>query len=165
MPLDDFRQQISPSANPTMEILGRCSKRYNVSLTAAVQRWLEFTKRRAILVVSRDEFILWAKSSCPAFQSGLFIKTRNLPPVALPDKVKLAHGVCVAGNCRSFEWETGVWLNEPCEEEVLISRNYDQTFSLLKFENAPPRCETQEECVPDVHQQFEVRNPGSPWLD
>ena len=164
MPLDDYRQQISPSDNPTIEILGRCATRYNVSLTAAVLRCLEFTKGRAILVVSRDEFILWTRSSRPAFQSGLFIKTNNLPPVALPDNVKVAHRRCVVDNCGRFEWEAGVWLNEPCEEEVWISPNHDQTFSLLKFENAGPRCETQEEDVPDLSQQLEERTPGSPWL-
>lgn len=164
MPLDDYRQQISPSDNPTIEILGRCATRYNVSLTAAVLRWLGFTKRRAILVVSRDEFILWAKSSHSALRSGLFFKTRNLPPVALPDNVNVAHRRCVAGNYGRFEWEAGVWLKEPCEEEVWISPNHDQTFSLLKFENAGPRCETQEEDVPDLSQQLEERTPGSPWL-
>ena len=163
MPLDDFRQQISPRDNPTMEVLGKCAERYNVSLTAVVQRWLEFTKWRAILIVSRDEFILWTKSSRPAFQSRLFIKTRNVSPVALPDNVKAAHRGCVDGH-GSFEWEAGVWLNEPCEEEVWISTNYDQTFSLLKFQNAGPRCETQEEDVLDVYQQFKERTPGSPWL-
>ena len=164
MPLDDFRQQISPKDSPTIEDLGRCAKRYNVSLTAAVLRWLEFTKRRAILVVSRDEFILWAKSSRFAFQSGLFFKNRILSPVELPDNVKAAHLACVAGHCGRFEWEAGVWLNEPCEEEFWISPNHDQTFSLLKFQNADPRCETQEEDVPDICQQFKERTPGSPWF-
>jgi hypothetical protein len=39
---------------------------------------LEYTNRRAILVLSRDGFILWARPNAPAFQSRAFIGTKNL---------------------------------------------------------------------------------------
>ena len=63
MPLDDFRRQLSPSAVPDLDALGGCADRYDVSLTASALKWLSYTDRRAVLVVSRDGYILWAWSS------------------------------------------------------------------------------------------------------
>jgi hypothetical protein len=60
MPLDDFRARIGPEDKPSLDDLGGASDRYGVSLTAAVLRWLEYTNRRAIFVVSRDGGAKWA---------------------------------------------------------------------------------------------------------
>lgn len=70
MPLDDFRRQLDPQAAPTLDHLSHCADRYGVSLIASTLRWLSYTQRRAVLVVSREGFILWARSSEPAFKSG-----------------------------------------------------------------------------------------------
>lgn len=48
MPLDDFRRQIGLKAKVNF-----CSERYRVSLIGAILRWLIYTERRAVLVVSR----------------------------------------------------------------------------------------------------------------
>src|SRR6185436_13658296 len=58
MPLDDFRGQIPDKAKVTFEMLEGCTNRYRVSLIAAALRWLSYTERRAILVVSVDGYIL-----------------------------------------------------------------------------------------------------------
>jgi Zn-dependent peptidase ImmA (M78 family) len=54
MPLDDFRRQISDDATVAIDMLCACGERYNVSLIAAVLRWLSYTRKRAILVVSEQ---------------------------------------------------------------------------------------------------------------
>ena len=81
MPFDDFRAQVGSRRRPDFDELRHCADRYDVSLIAATLRWLQYTSRRAVLVVSRDGFILWARSSKRALRSGLFYKTRNTPPV------------------------------------------------------------------------------------
>ena len=63
MPLDDFRARIGPDDKPSLEDLVGVAERYGVSLTAAALRWLEYTNRRAVFVVSRDGGARWAKSS------------------------------------------------------------------------------------------------------
>ena len=61
MPLDDFRRQVPDDARVDIDVLRACAERYNVSLIAAVLRWLGYTRKRAILVVSCDGYILWAR--------------------------------------------------------------------------------------------------------
>lgn len=81
MPLDDFRRQLPPDFIPTLDDL---ANRYGVSLISCILRWLEYTERRSMLVISRDEFVLWSKSSDPAFRTRLYIRTRSGPPIQVP---------------------------------------------------------------------------------
>ncbi|MGY4408471.1 Zn-dependent peptidase ImmA (M78 family) [Bradyrhizobium sp. LB7.1] len=70
MPFHDFRRQLPAKARADFETLSRVAKRYGVSLTAAILRWLEFTETRAIMVVSNEGFAHWAKPSTAALKSG-----------------------------------------------------------------------------------------------
>jgi Zn-dependent peptidase ImmA (M78 family) len=63
MPLDDYRRQIDARTSADLDMISHCADRYRVSLIAALLRWLEYTERRVVLVVSRDGFILWARTS------------------------------------------------------------------------------------------------------
>ena len=58
MPLDDYRKQISPKTVIDLDMNEHCANRYAESLIAATLRWLEYTERRAILVISRYGLIL-----------------------------------------------------------------------------------------------------------
>lgn len=58
MPFDDFRKQIDAHTRPNLDDLGECADRYKVSLVAAIFRWLDYTERRSVLVMSREGFIL-----------------------------------------------------------------------------------------------------------
>ena len=86
MPLDDFRTQLPATQKADLGALSGCADRYEVSLTAAILRWLSYTQRRAILVVSRDGYVLWARSSAPAFKSGAYIKLAGRPPREIPSE-------------------------------------------------------------------------------
>src|ERR1700758_1188541 len=55
MPLDDFRRQIDAGAKVDLDLISYCADRYRVSLIAAILRWLTYTSRRAVLVVSREQ--------------------------------------------------------------------------------------------------------------
>jgi IrrE N-terminal-like domain len=81
MPLDDFRRQIDPRTRVDLDMISQCAGRYRVSLIAAILRWLVYTERRAVLVVSRDDFILWSRASEPAAKTGAVFRTSGGPIV------------------------------------------------------------------------------------
>ena len=58
-------------------MVGDCADRYGVSLTAAALRWTEIAPKRAVLVASRDDHMLWAKSNKAALKSGAYFTTRR----------------------------------------------------------------------------------------
>lgn len=137
MPFHDFRTQLPAKARPDFDKLGGLAKRYGVSLTAAILRWLEYTETRAMLVVSNEGFAHWAKPSKAALRSGRYIRTRN----EIFELPTLATAVT-----RDFSQEAkagipqgaGVWFPEPVVEMCLRSDRYDQELTLLHFEGRGP---------------------------
>ncbi|MDZ7685293.1 MAG: ImmA/IrrE family metallo-endopeptidase [Gammaproteobacteria bacterium] len=164
MPLDDFRAQIADKHRPNFEELSECANRYDVSLIAATLRWLQYTARRSMLVVSRDGFILWARSSGRALRSGLYFRTQNTPPIEMPAKSLAANTDSLAGSTGTRRLDGDTWLREPCTEHVVLSEQYDFTLSLLHFSNAQSRSETLEDEVEDTVDRMRRRTPGQSWL-
>lgn len=134
MPLDDFRRQIDARAKPTLDDLGGCAQRYGVSLVAATLRWLQYTERRAVMVVSRDGFILWARSSPAALRTGAYFKTAGRPAIAVPASSLAAQSELLEKSRGQMAHDGDVWFAEPCEEIALASDQYDFTISLLHLE-------------------------------
>jgi len=134
MPLDDFRKQIAPTKKVDIEDISRCADRYKVSLIAATLRWLEFTLRRAILVVSRDGFILWARSSKPALKTGLFFRTSSGPIEIHSASLAARQNELVDGR-GTFQHEPGVWLSESALEMTVVAERYDFVVTVLQFPN------------------------------
>lgn len=137
MPLDDFRALIPDQAKVDLDMLGHCADRYRVSLIATALRWLGYTRKRAALVVAREGFILWARSSDAAYKSGVFFKTSagaiEIPTASLPNRSDLL----VDGKA-AIDHPKGVWLGEPVREMTLLAEQYDFSVSLLLLEDAPP---------------------------
>lgn len=135
MPLDDYRQQIDPKTIINLDMIGHCADRYEVSLMAAILRWIEYTECRAVLVVSRDGFILWARSSKAAFRSGIYFKTSNSPPISVPQGA-LASGLITSDSQRQgIQLSPNVWFEESCNEMVVFSELYDFTISVLQLDS------------------------------
>lgn len=133
MPIADFRRQIAGQA-VDLDLLGHCADRYDVSLTAAILKWLEFTEERAVLVLSRDGFILWSRSSRPALKTGAFFRTRNVTrPVP---EMSIASGRWGgAHNREAVALPPGAWFpREPAFETTIFSDRFDMTISLLQLE-------------------------------
>ena len=152
MPIDDFRRQLA-GQKVTLDGLAHCAKRYGVSLTAVILKWLEFTEERAVLVISRDGFILWSRSSKPALRSGAYFRTRNATcPVP---EMSVASGRY--GDARKREAVAippGVWFpREAVAESTIFSDRFDMTISLLQLESDPSAgsvdVEPEEEDVVD----------------
>lgn len=136
MPLDDFRRQIEPRAKPTLDEIGDCANRYGVSLIAATLRWLQYTERRSVLVVSRDGFILWARSSAKALKTGAFFRTADRAPVSIPGNSLAARPDLMEQSKGQIRHDGGVWFKESCDEVAVFSDQYDFTLSLLHLEAA-----------------------------
>lgn len=152
MPLHDFRKQQPAKARADFDTLSRLAKRYGVSLTAAILRWLEYTETRAMMVVSNEGFAHWAKPSGPALKSGRFIRTKNtvyeLPPQAFAAKRDYSD-VALTG----ITQQAGVWFPEPVHEMCFRSDRYDQEITVLQFEADGPRFQPEEEEA-DVFDRF-----------
>lgn len=165
MPLDDFRRRIDADAKPRLDDISGCADRYEVSLIAAILPWLEYTARRAVLVVSRDGFILWARSSKRALKTGAYFKTAGQPPVPVPDQALPHQRNSLEGSKGAISHDTGVWFKEPCEELVLFSDQYDFTVSLLHLANTGSSYTYEEESEEDVYDRMTRRTPGTSWLE
>lgn len=142
MPIDDFRNQIKTKV-VNIDILDECAKRYGVSLTAAVLKWLEFTTQRAVLVMSRDGYILWSRSSQSAIKSGAFFRTRDRA-VPLPKESLAASHEEITQERLGIELAANVWFpHEPesmCLREMkIVSDRYEQTITLLVLPKVEPR--------------------------
>jgi len=130
MPLDDFRARIGSDDKPSLEELGAAAERYGVSLTAGALRWLEYTNRRAVFVVSRDGGALWARSSEAALRSGRFYRTAS-ETFMLPETSMAGRGCFDADGKAAGVLPPGVWFPEEVEETSLFARQYDLTLTLL----------------------------------
>lgn len=129
MPLDDFRLQLEDSARPSANDISNIAERYQVSWTAACLRWLEYTPQSAILVVSRDDFILWSLSSRLALKQGAFYRSRtetNCMPEA---------SAAVTGSCKPDSEPTkhdqSVWFKRESLEYCVSSSKHDIKMSLI----------------------------------
>ncbi len=138
MPLDDLRRQID--GQPVdFDLLGRCANRYGVSLTAAALRWIEIAPKRAVLVASRDDHMLWAKSNNAAVKSGAYFATRK-NTIELPGKA-LAHSNNVWAMSQQRTAMAQSWFprepaNMPVTEMIRVAELYDYTLTLLLLPDA-----------------------------
>ncbi len=137
MPRDDFDKQISSDSLPNSADIMACGKRYGVSFTAAAMRWLQLTNKRAIFIASRDGFVSWARSSVPAYKSGIFIKTRNVPAVELPSALVASQENMIKNESIRKEHDDSILFEEAFIEESFYSETYEKTYSILYFDDTP----------------------------
>lgn len=151
MPLDDYRRQVGDQ-EMTADLLRHITDRYGVSLTAACRKWIDFTEKRAAMIVARDGFALWGRASKPAFESGVFVRS-GMP---LPDEALAITGSDETG----FTSDTpvtrpeGVWSfsrgSEPVRELAMISEFLDISITILQFYADSMSADVEEEEPSDV---------------
>ncbi len=149
MPLDDFRRQISANAKVDLDIIAHCADRYRVSLIAAVLRWLSYTEKRAVLVVARDGYILWARSSEAALKTGAFFRTSAGPIEIAAASLPIRQDLLVDGRA-AVDHDRGVWFKEPVREMTVFAEQYDFSISLLLLDDARPFTAFGSESEPDT---------------
>jgi Zn-dependent peptidase ImmA (M78 family) len=133
MPLDDFRQQIKGQP-VSFDLLGHCANRYGVSLTAAALQWIEIAGKRAVLLASRDDHLLWAKSNPAAFKSRAYFATRKRT-IELPQNA-LTHSNNISETRQTQVIRAQTWFpQEPSSmlltEMTKVAGQYDYTLTLL----------------------------------
>jgi hypothetical protein len=158
MPLDDFKRQIPAKDRPTFDKLSDCATRYDVSLVAAILRWLRFTERRSMIVVSRDGFVKWAWSSDTALKSGRYLRTSG-SPVAVPALSMVGRAEFTDEARAGVDHPAGIWFEEPVKEMTLRSETYDLNYTLLHFANELRAFGLAEEHVPDTYDRFLQERP------
>jgi hypothetical protein len=151
MPLDDFRRQIPEDRRVDLNMISHCACRYRVSLIAAVLRWLQYTPCRAVLVVSRDGFILWSRASNAALRTGSFFRTSG-SPVAIPAGSLVGRQDMIVDGHVGVELAGGVWFPEPVREMTIFAEQYDFAVTLLLLEKRDGYVRLSAE--PDVYDRF-----------
>jgi hypothetical protein len=161
MPFDDFRRQIPERDKVDLDMISHCAHRYRVSLIAAVLRWLEYTVRRAVLVVSRDGFILWSRSSKAALKTGAFLRTSG-PAIGIPSDSLASRQDMIVDGRAGVELPAGVWFPEPVREMTIFAEQYDFAVTLLLLENRDGFMPLNRGPEEDVYRHFSRgRNKGS----
>jgi len=133
-----------------------------VSLTAAALRWTAIAPRRAVLVASRDDHMLWAKSNKADLKSGAYFATRR-NTIELPGDA-LAHSNNDWAVSQQQTARAQLWFpREPeimqLNEMIRVAGQYDYTLTLLLL----PEAECQgarhddEEPEEDTYDRF-IRN-------
>jgi hypothetical protein len=156
MPFDDFRKRVSSTDKPGIDELSACAERYGVSLVAAIMRWLEYTERRAILVVSRDGGAIWSKASDAAFRSGRFIRTAKQTFMLPAESLAVREQFDGAGRAIGTH-PPGVWFPEVTEEISVRSNRYDLTLSLLHLAKEYRYQSSAEPELMDTFEKFSER--------
>jgi hypothetical protein len=154
MPLDDFRRQINARARvDDLDIISHCAERYRVSLIAAILRWLSYTECRAVLVVSRDGFILWSRSSDTALKTGAFFRTSGAP-IEIPAASLAATQDQLVDGRTGILHEPGVWFSEDVREMTIFSEQYDFTITLLLLEDRDRYIRLEPDPEEDTYDRF-----------
>lgn len=151
MPLDDFRKQVAGTPI-SFDVLSHCANRYGVSLTAAALKWIEIAPLRAILVASRDDHLLWARSNTGAFRSGSYFATRKrtipVPPGSSLHSRKETLSDVYSVSVRL--WFSAEPVDMPMTEMRFNIEQYDYTLGLLlmpESEWQQPREATEDELL------------------
>ncbi len=105
------------------------------------------------MVVSRDGFILWARSSDPALHTGGYFRT-SAGPIEIPAAALARHPDLLVDGRASIEHPRGVWLREPVRETTIFAEHYDFALSLLQLEDAHSRFHDGEDAELDTYDQF-----------
>ena len=135
MPFNDFRIQIPAKEYVTFEKIIKVSERYGSSITATILRWLEYTEVRAIMIVSNEGFINWAKSSNSARKTGIYYKTVNRMN-DMPTQSLAVSGDFTQSTILLQERPKSIWFNQPCLETSFRDNIYDREITILQFDEA-----------------------------
>jgi hypothetical protein len=114
-----------------------------VSLIAAILRWLEYTECRAVLVVSIDGFIKWARSSDKAWKTGAYFKT-SVRTIPVPDASLVGRRDKAVDGRVGVNLPAGVWFGEEVHEMTIFADQYDFAISLLLLSNDAPSLWTEK---------------------
>lgn len=156
MPLDDYRAQVS-GEEITVSLLDHVTDRYGVSLIAACRKWIDFTDKRAAMVVARDGFAKWGRASKSALKSGIFVRSG----MQIPDDAIATIGADERGfvSEKPVPRPAGVWsfgrVSEPVRELAMVSEFLDISLTILQFDEVVDAQDIDVEDPWDAYDQFQ----------
>lgn len=156
MPINLFENELQNN-DISLHLFKHIANYFNVSLTAALLKWLSFTTERAMLISGKDGFIDWVWSSEALRKSGVYLQPKK-NVIELPEKSLAVRNDLEFDNLSGLDHEAGVWFKEPVKEMTVHVNSYDKTITLLLFsKHAPPRWEQniEEPKEFDSHDQFQ----------
>lgn len=124
-----------------LHALSGCADRYGTSLLAIAMKWPSYTERRAVLVVTRDGYVDWSRSSEAALKTGADLKARSGPPVEVPAGSLMTAPDPLLDMRSGTAHGSNVWFGEESLEMTLVADAYDFAASLILLGDAPDgRC-------------------------
>lgn len=162
MPLDDFRRRVAASSKVDLDQISDCADRYKVSLIAATLRWLSYTERRAVLVVSREGYILWSRASSSALKTGAFFRTSG-GPIEVPRTSIVGRQDLLVDGKIGVDHGAGVWFGEPVREMTIFAEQYDFAVSLLLLEDQTRRNRLDVEPEQDIFAKISPAPDRREW--
>ncbi|WP_219082583.1 ImmA/IrrE family metallo-endopeptidase, partial [Shewanella algae] len=135
MPNHDFREQITDEPF-SFDLMQHCASRYDVSLTAVVLKWLEFSKKEAIAILSEDGFMHWSKSNNRAYRAGKYFATRKeCIEIPIGSMTAEARYTLLARN--GVKCKAGIWFpNTEVQEFSIYSTEHGKALTVLILEDS-----------------------------
>ena len=131
MPINDFREQVGTEAID-ISLFEHVIDRYGVSLTAAILKWIEFTEKIALMVVSIDGFALWGRASDSAYKNGVFIRSgTEIPKNSHANKVGGTEGKIISIDPKTWKFSPKVIATH---EMSIYATKLEQNISIIFFE-------------------------------
>lgn len=154
MPRNLFEQAMN-GEQLSLHLLQHVADYLNVSLTAAILKWLSFTTERAMLVVGKDGFVDWVWSSDSLRKSGVYLQPKK-HTIELPEKSLAVRNDADFDNLAGTVHEARVWpFNESVHEMTVHADTYDMTITLLLFSKDAPVRWTQDEEEPETYDSYD----------
>lgn len=161
MPNKDFRNQIK-GHKFNFDLISHCADRYEVSLTAAIIKWLDITDKPAIAILSEDGFMHWSRSNNQAFRFGKYFATRK-NTIPIPTQSMAAIGRYSAIAREGVRHKPSVWFPDTETVEFTIhSEEHGKTLTVLMPEvdngyKLPAEFDEDSELLVDTYTNF-VKN-------
>jgi hypothetical protein len=140
----------------TLHLMQHVADHFNVSLTAVLLKWLQFTNRRAMLVVGDNGYVKWVWSSERLRKSGVFLQPKK-ELIDLPAQSLAVRRDATIDGMTGIMHKAGTWLNfkEDVREMTVIADSYEMTITLLLFPDDAPNRWVQQDEEPELMDTFE----------
>ncbi len=157
MPRNLFEDAIK-NEEVSLHLLQHVANYFDVSLTAAILRWLQFTNKRAMLVVGDNGFVKWVWSSEGLRKSGVYLQPRK-ELIELPAQSLAVRNDAATDSLTGLVHPAGIWpFKEDVREMTLNADIYEMTITLLIFPDDAPNRWAQQDEEPELMDTFEKFN-------
>jgi hypothetical protein len=117
---------------------------------------MQYTARRAVLVISTDGFILWSRASEAALKTGAFFRTSQGPIEVPATSLVVRRDALIDGNV-GVDMAPGTWLREEVREMTVFAEQYNFVITLLLLSSDVRYDQLEAEGEQDTSDRFASR--------